>query len=409
MTTSFRPPLADPLIPVAKAPSHDADGRPLIIDDVSLTRLPSGDLLAMYTHNRDSRELSHPRDGGRLTVQWSNPFQLRVSKSSDDGATWHESAPLDLNMGMPFVHDGRLYLIANELGRKNIVVLASDDEGESWSAPVLLAEGNFWNTPAGMAVHDGRIYRGMGTTGEGPGGGGWNGLCVLAGDLGGDLLDPASWRLSEPVYHPGVPDVTVPRAERGDRDATGELLPGNWLEANVIEVGGTLKLIAVTRQVNTVGVCDVVDDGTTLGLVFDCFYPVPGGHAKMFIIRDDVTGLFWSQCNIAPDPLDLTGWNARARATGYTGEPALDRHILTTVYSVDGLNWFQAGAAVIGERRSDGFQYIAPLIDGDDLLYASRTGLDDAANQHDANRVTLHRIRGFRALAHRLTPDEVVA
>lgn len=404
--TTYRPALAEPFVPVAKAPSHDADGRPLIIDDVSLTKLPSGDLLAMYTHNRDSREISHPRDGGRLTVQWSNPWQLRLSKSSDDGQTWRETNPLNLNMGMPFLHDGRLYLIANELGRKNIVILASDDEGESWSDPVLLFEGNFWNTPAGIAIQDGRIYRGMGTTGEGPGGDGWNGVCVLVGDLSADLLSPASWRLSEPCYHPGIPVVTIPRAQRPAGAALGDLLPGNWLEANVISVGGALRLIAVTRQINTVGVCDVTDDGTTVSVTFNCFFPVPGGHAKMFIIRDEETGLFWSQCNIAPDPLDLTGWNARARARGYTGEPALDRHILTTVYSVDGLDWFQAGAAIIGERRADGFQYIAPLIDGDDLLYASRTGLEDAANQHDANRVTLHRIRGFRALAHQLEPED---
>jgi hypothetical protein len=398
-----RPALADGWIDVVRAPSHDDLGTPLIIDDVTLTELPGGALLCGYTFNRDSRERSHPRDGDRQTFQWSNPFQLRLARSDDDGATWREVAALDLNMGFPFVHEGRLYLIGNRLGRRDVVICVSDDEGVSWTEPVTLFEGAYWNTPAGVVVKDGILYRGMGTISDSPWGGGWNAVCVLAGDLTAPL-DPASWRISEPLVYPGTPSELVHRVPGADVPVPGTLVPGHWLEANVVEIGGVLRLIAVTRQQNIVGLCAITDTGTDLRLDFDCLYPVPGGHAKMFIIRDPETGLFWSQADIAPDPLDLTGWNRAARGEGYEGEPELDRHILTAVYSVDALNWFQAGAVVIGERREHGFQYAAPLIRGDDMLYAVRTGVDDAANQHDANRVTLHRVRGFRGLAHELIP-----
>lgn len=401
-----RPALADGWIDVVRAPAHDDLGTPLIIDDVTLTELPSGALLCGYTFNRDSRERSYPRDADRHIFQWSNPFQLRFARSEDDGESWREIAAVDLNMGFPFVHEGRVFLLGNRLGRRDVVISESFDEGETWTDPVTLFEGAYWNTPAGVVIRDGVLYRGMGTPSDLPWGGHWNAIVVIAGDLSAPL-DPASWRMSEPVVYPGTPSELVHRAPGEERPAPGTLLPGHWLEANVVEAGGALRLIAVTRQQNLVGVCSVTDTGDELHLEFDCLYPVPGGHAKMFIIRDPQTGLFWSQADIAPDPLDLLGWNSTARGEGYEGEPELDRHILTAVYSVDALNWFQAGAVVIGERRDHGFQYAAPLIRGDDMLYAVRTGVDDAANQHDANRVTLHRVRDFRTLAHELVPGGV--
>jgi hypothetical protein len=52
------------------------------------------------------------------------------------------------------------------------------------------------------------------------------------------------------------------------------------------------------------------------------------------------------------------------------------------------------------------FQYPDWVIDGDDMLVASRTAYDDglggAARAHDANYLTFHRVRQFRQLAHDL-------
>jgi len=50
-----------------------------------------------------------------------------------------------------------------------------------------------------------------------------------------------------------------------------------------------------------------------------------------------------------------------------------------------------------------GFQYVDWLIEGEDLIVASRTAYDDgkelANNNHDANFLTFHRIEGFRKKA----------
>jgi hypothetical protein len=47
-----------------------------------------------------------------------------------------------------------------------------------------------------------------------------------------------------------------------------------------------------------------------------------------------------------------------------------------------------------------GFQYVEWLIEGDDIIFLSRTAYDEvdseANNYHDANYLTFHRIENFR-------------
>lgn len=398
-----RPALAQDFVKVVECPR--APDTTLLIDDVSLIKLPSGKLYCSYTFNRDSVSNNYKRDGGNLTVQWSNPNQFNASTSADGGVSWQPLPAVNINMGFPFIHQGELYLIGNALGRKNIIILKSADEGKTWSKPVTLFEGNFWNTPAGTVVREGWFYRAMGTTGPGTNGGGWNGCVVVAGNLGRDLLDPKSWRISNAVYYPGTPPVLVPKGNSGMSDSSAGTVVGHWLEGNVVDVHGKLRVILVTRQLGMVGVCDLSDRGGDLKLEFDMLYPVPGGNVKMFIVYDEVSKLFWSQANIPIDPFNTTGWHRKAKMPPTRPTP-MDRHILTMVYSVDALNWFQAGAVVVGRSMSHGFQYAAPLVDGDDMLFAVRTALDDAPCFHDARHVTFHRVKNFRSLAHQLQTDE---
>jgi hypothetical protein len=399
-----RRPLAQDFVKVVQCPTDPAYH--LLIDDVSLIKLPSGRLYCSYTFNRDSVSNNFQRDGGNLTVQWSNPNQFNASTSDDGGRTWKPLPAVNINMGFPFIHRGELHLIGNALGRKDIIILKSADEGRTWTKPVTLFTGNYWNTPAGTVIRDGWFYRAMGTTGPGKNGGGWNGCVVIAGDLDTDLMDASHWRMSNAVHYPGTPPALIPAGQSGmsDSSASGAVV-GHWLEGNVVDVHGKLRVILVTRQLSMVGVCDLHDDGKTLKLEFCMLYPVPGGNVKMFITYDPETELFWSQCNIPIDPFNSTGWHRKAKMPPTRPVP-MDRHILTMVYSVDALNWFQAGAVVIGESMSNGFQYAAPLIDGDDMLFAVRSALEGAPCFHDAQHVTFHRVKNFRSLAHQLRTDE---
>ena len=49
------------------------------------------------------------------------------------------------------------------------------------------------------------------------------------------------------------------------------------------------------------------------------------------------------------------------------------------------------------------FMYPSAAIDGNDIAFISRTS-SEAQNQHDADIVTFHRIRDFRALAMDIFP-----
>jgi hypothetical protein len=74
------------------------------------------------------------------------------------------------------------------------------------------------------------------------------------------------------------------------------------------------------------------------------------------------------------------------------------------LYSLDGLNWFQAGCVAQAGKISQSFMYARPVIDGDDLAIISRSSIN-APNQHDAGCATFHRVRDFRRLALKLEPD----
>lgn len=61
-------------------------------------------------------------------------------------------------------------------------------------------------------------------------------------------------------------------------------------------------------------------------------------------------------------------------------------------------NGFQAGCVASWNSPLRGFQYAAPLADGDDLLLLVRTS-GNGPNPHDDDTVTFHRVRDFRSLA----------
>ncbi|MBQ8551514.1 MAG: hypothetical protein IJ428_01735 [Clostridia bacterium] len=64
-------------------------------------------------------------------------------------------------------------------------------------------------------------------------------------------------------------------------------------------------------------------------------------------------------------------------------------------------NWMVA-ADILDYLDSDpkyvGFQYVDFFIEGDDILFQSRTAINGAHNFHDANYATFHVIRDFRKL-----------
>ena len=373
-------PLAQNYTVVAQAPPG------LITDDPALLRLPSGRLLATYTF----RFVADPRQ--------ENPQRFRLAHSDDEGGTWTELAPLEINMGQPLLHDGRLFLLGNRLGRKDIIILASDDEGITWTPPVTLFEGLYWNAPTATAVHRGALYRPF-NAGSYDQRWAFGGVVVVRGDLSRDLMDPAAWRISPEVSYPETPSELVPARYP-------EHWKDHWLEPNAVVVGDRVRILVRPRMdgyatSGMCAVCDLSDEDGAMDLRFTQFHPFPGGQNKFYIDWDPVSRLFWMAVNLPTDTQDVRGREPALKASRFAGRPGNERRFLFLQYSVDALNWFSAGCVAYWPSPLQAFHYTAQLITGDDMLILSRTSRN-SHNQHDSELVTLHRIKDFRALAYDL-------
>jgi len=125
---------------------------------------------------------------------------------------------------------------------------------------------------------------------------------------------------------------------------------------------------------------------------------LPGGQCKFFILYDDRSKLFWMLSNIPTDSQDLYNRKKELIESGFVAGPGNERRILVLHYGRDGLNWFPAGVVALWSSPLQAFMYPSAAIDGDDLVFISRTSRY-APNQHDADLATFHRIQDFRSLA----------
>jgi hypothetical protein len=307
---------------------------------------------------------------------------------------------------VPWQDSGHLYLFANKPSathsrNDDLLLLRSDDGGRTWSEPVTLFKGHYWNCDTGMVLHDHHLYWAVDDLSLGQN----RGPRLVAGDLTQDPMSPAAWRISNVVPYPGMPEAMM-----NPKYANLEL-PSQYLEPNVIELNGHIRVLAVVkpRRQTTTNLCavlDSTDDGHTLDLHFTEYSPMPGGHLKFCILRDEPSRLFWATANFSVDSQGAVDWYTKAHGHNYAGigdGGGNDRRFLMLQYSVDGLNWFPAGCVAQAAKLSQSFMYACPVVDGGDLAIIARSSVN-APNQHDADTATFHRVRDFRKLALDLYP-----
>jgi len=272
-------------------------------------------------------------------------------------------------------------------GREGFWVAASSDRGVTWTQASQIFPGPTYAASTGWVVDDNVLYWAIDDRNES---GADRQVFAISVDPTCDLSDPAAWRRSNGVAEPGMPEVLGRDSHRRTK----------WLEPNVVRHED--RLLLVVRAVasdrvhgltpNVAGICDLKDDGDRLELAFSHYYPVPGAQNQFHIVYDPVTRLHWMTCN---------------QVTGVPGEHwsgcGDERRFLMLHYSVDAQNWFPAGCVAAGPSHRHAFNYCTPLIDGDDLLIVSRTA-ESAANKHDNDKVTFHRLEDFRSLALNLRP-----
>ncbi len=303
----------------------------------------------------------------------TNFDQYVVYRSEDRGRTWTQVTTfIGQWWASLFLHRGALYTIGTTCEYGYAVIRRSDDGGTSWSDPtgstsgILSAIDRYHCAPVPVVEHAGRVWRAFEISrGKRPH---WT-ATVASAAADADLLDASSWTWANPYHH--------------------HWSRGQWIEGNVV-VTPDRRLIDVLRA--NVGIGDkaailhVSEDGTDLShdptrdLV-----DLPGGGVKFTIRFDSTSGLYWTLGNKQTDP------TAR-------------RNTLVLATSPDLREW-KVETTLLHHEEPDhhAFQYVDWVVEGDDIIFLSRTAYDDgvggAHTGHDANYLTFHRISSFRLLA----------
>ena len=399
---SWAKPLAQDYVVVHKVRDLKHPNQCVCVGSPDIIRLPCGRLIAsmeLWLH------IVKPPTGAEGGIDYPN--HVKVKASDDRGRTWKQISTNGITWGSLFYDEkkGALYLLGADPHKRDVRIVRSTDGGNSWSEPSSLFASSatqFGAAPTSVGFKNGFVYK----TFEGMD---ISTMFVVAGDMSKDLLDPASWRMSNHLE----PPRTAPSFQRkrkiapmaGRRDRKGIWL----LEGNVVEIGGELCVLPRTRidvqlTTNVCSLLKIKDDGKDLKLEFERFFPMPGGHNKFKIIRDPVTGYYWTVTSLVPDT-SLS--RAKLEARGFRGHAGNMRRIAMLCYSIDAINWVQAGCVAMSKNPLEAFHYTSQVIDGDDLLVLSRScvGASKMYNNHDTNMITLHRVKNFRSLALDLRQD----
>ncbi len=334
----------------------------------SLLRTKSGRLLA-------SMDVFSKGDGGdHLTMLYY---------SDDNGASWRYSCDIvPCFWGKLFLLNDGVYMIGNSTSWGPLMIGRSTDDGKSFSAPAMILEsenteffGGLHKGPTELLITEDRLIVDLQY-------GSWHRKrfadLALSISLKDDPLDPAAWVVTEPF----------------------ELSPEQKLPGIIAAIEGNIvrtpdgKIMDVLRYAW----------GKSLMLEFDPAHPeermkfagyldIPTTDSKCSILFDERSDCYISLVSYYREGEEIS--------CAKISEGAEVRNLLSLIYSKDLYNW-KLAAHVLDYRHLDskftGFQYVDMSVDGDDLLFLSRTGFNRAKTYHDSNFMTFHRIENFRAL-----------
>ncbi len=397
-------------------------------------------------------------DNGRYVLSYDISDRYGEIRVSDDkGKTWTKTAERNFCHARLFRDGNRLYLLGQN---KDIVVLYSDDFGESWSQEFFLTKGETWNgCAADVWYKDGYVYLAMDAyfLNEGeemPSF--WNpniiAPTVLRGKLGMDLTQRENWLFSEKVRfrdvvkEADIEDIGVPffptqatkpkdeactywppdyrKAYDFANDAPGirfHFHLSGWLEVNIVQIedpkhywydktGKTFHLLMRANTGATGYAClmkavEKQVDGKDV-ITVECvtnpsgkrviFLPFPGGQMKFYIKYDKQTQLYWLASSQARDSMTRIEYLSEDRFN----VPCDERDRLVLHFSKNLVDWCFAGLVDQSGADKQSRHYASMDIDGDDLIIVSRSGDEDACSAHDGNILTLHRVKNFRDLVY---------
>jgi len=325
--------------------------------------------------------------------------QLEIYVSDDRGKRWRHTARLPMLHARIFKAGSALYVLGHS-GR--LLISRSNDNGETWSEPSVLEADHYWHQSGGsIDYRHGKIYLSMEHAPYPDRWAGGDPILMSAAETA-DLTKPEAWTFSNKLrFAEDVPHLPNPCG----------LQPSCWLESSVVRLydpNGTFYdpddrtvllflRLAGTQMNDYAGLIKGVEspdgklqlewirqsDGTPL-----LYVPFPGGYMKFQVLYDERSRRYWLITS-QPDHSSL------ARNPIPFGE----RRRLELFYSSNLFDWCSAGLVAVGSSDHCSRHYASLLADDDDLLVLSRSGDEEAKNEHDTDLITLHRIRNFRQLA----------
>ncbi len=319
-----------------------------------------------------------------------------VFKSTDRGTNWQKLTEMEGQWWSTlFCHADALYVLGTTTEYGNLVIRRSIDGGRTWTVPnsatngLLRADGQYHCAPTPLIEHAGRLWRG--TERRDPPSAWGKNFCagMISVATNADLLDASAWTLSNLLH--------------GKSEWLGGTF-GGWLEGNAV-VSRDGRLIDVLR-VDTTGYpekaarVEISGDGKTAS--FDPqtgFVDFPGGAKKFTIRYDSTSACYWTLATIVPA-------DQQTRA-----KPSSVRNTLALMSSKDLKAWTVRAILIQHpDQARHGFQYVDWLFEGEDIIAVCRTAFDDDADgahrAHDANFLTFHRIRNFRASGDAMKSDK---
>jgi hypothetical protein len=419
-------PLADNFVTVFESP----DPLQIFAYSPGIARLESGRLVA--THDLGGPGMKDwPEPKG---LRYGQPKQTSIYTSDDAGKTWTHRADAPFMMARPFEVGKAIYVLGLA---EDLMIICSDDGGETWGKPAKLTEGEDWTqAPCNVLYANNCVYLVM-CKRPLPHKGIWpcsvEAPVLMRGRIGDDLTKTENWTFSSTlvfrdVVQPdnldffGVPffesrfdESTFPAPGRG-------MAPIGWLETNVIQfsdpdhiwydpTGRTFHLWSRAHTGGTGYACiaKVVEQGdipgtgamtTMLEKVPSgktmLYVPCPGGQMKFHLLYDEETNFYWllstqaTDSMIRPDRMPNDRFNL----------PNNERRRLQLHFSKNMIDWCFAGLVAIGPTEKESRHYASMAIDGEDLVILSRSGDKRAKTAHDGNLITFHRVIDFRQLIY---------
>ncbi|RYF19934.1 MAG: exo-alpha-sialidase [Flavobacteriales bacterium] len=362
--------------------AHKPKSAKIYLGSPSICKLPNGDYL-----------VSHDNFGPLSTEHQS--AVSNIYRSTNKGKAWQPIAEINgAFWSKLFVHQNAVYLIGTNKHHGNLIVRKSTDNGYTWTEPSdanngLLLVGEYHVAPTPPIYSKGRIWRAI-EDASGANRKIWGprySAMMISAPQDSDLLKAESWTASNFI----------------PMDST--YLNGNfggWVEGNAI-VAPNGKMVDVLRVQDKISfdekaaIVHVSADGkkATFDPTKD-FIRFPGGSKKFVIRYDEKSKKYWTLTNYIPQ--DIKSEAMKLPKVKYATHV---RNTLALCSSTDLQNW-QVNHIVLQnlDVLKHAFQYADWMVEGNDIVFVSRTAFDDglggAANNHNNNFITFHKIKKFR-------------